>query len=246
MTTAGRKGLARAVNYWVQTVAIIVAGIWAAYTFIYLEFRKPAAAPTNLSTQITLQELGARQMSAPDGAVLVAVEIEITANNPSSRTVYILPNYWRAMGYRVGQRPPALAWLDAANAGIRDRARAGAGEHYAFASGALVASGSVVPDMELRPGESLSRSYVFYVPQGAYDLIDVETVVPSTSRPNGIDLNWRVQADGMVNLEIYRVGEGERHALSPSEQGHFLAEDLDLQSAESQRQLSLWRRGTTN
>jgi hypothetical protein len=238
-------GVARTVNLWAQTIAILAAGVWGVYTFVYLEIAKPAAAPINLSTQISVREAG-RSPTQPEEQGLLAIELEVTASNPSTRTVYLLSNYWRATGVKVAPRADGFDWVAAANQHIDSRTPGAAGEHYRLFSGTLVASGSVMPDTELKPNESVSRSYVFYVAQGEYDLLDVESVVPSVSRKDTIAIVWTVQADGVVAPQVYRIDEnGERVAMTAGEDGRFMDESVNLQTAESRRQLSLWSASQT-
>jgi hypothetical protein len=233
-------GVARAVNYWVQSVAIIFAGLWGAYTFVYLEIARPASAPINLSAQVEVREAGARPVA--DGPALVAIELEITATNPSSRTVYLLHNYWRATGLRVGARDASVDWVAFGNQQVASRAPSLAGDNYVVNSATMVAFGSVMPDTSLKPGESVSLTYVFYVREGEYDLIDVETVVPTASNEGSVDITWTVTPDGNVAPTVYRLEGGERRQLGEEEvTAAYSDPDLSLQSATSRRQLSLWR-----
>jgi hypothetical protein len=233
-------GVARAVNYWVQSLAIIFAGLWGAYTFVYLEITRPASAPINLSAQVEVREAGARPVA--DGSALLAIELEITASNPSSRTVYLLPNYWRATGMRVGERPEAADWVAFGNQQVAARAPNLVGHHYAVNAANMVAFGSVMPDTSLKPGETVSLTYVFYVRDGEYDMIDVETVVPTASGEGSVDITWTVTPDGNVAPTVFRLEGGQRRQLSDDEVTQANSDpDLSLQSAISRRQLSLWR-----
>jgi hypothetical protein len=236
-------GAARTVNLWVQTFAFLLAGIWGIYVFVYQEFSKPATAPINLTTQISVRPAGVRpSLTGPDGKPLLAIELEVTATNPSTRIVYILPSYWVAHGINVAPRPLSIDWIPLANDGIRNRAIGAAGEHYGFVRTTLVASGSAIPDTELKPNESVTRSFVFYVPEGAYDLLDVESVLPSASRNHAMDIDWSLTADGSVQSAVYRLDpQGGRQQIQPDQNGDYGDNSADLQQAVSRRQLSLWR-----
>lgn len=236
-------GAARTVNLWVQTIAFVLAGVWGIYVFVYQEFSKPATAPINLTTQISVRPAGVRpSLTGPDGRPLLAIELEVTASNPSTRTVYVLPSYWVAHGINVAPRPASLDWVGLANAGIRDRVIGAAGEHYGFARTTLVASGAAIPDTELKPNESVTRSFVFYVPEGAYDLLDVESVLPSASENNAVDIDWIVASNGSVQSEVFSLGpDGARRPIRPDGNGNYGEDSADLQQSTSHRQLSLWR-----
>lgn len=234
-------GVGRTVNVWAQTLAIIFAGLWGAYTFVYLEITKPAAAPINLSAQVEVREAGVRTSS--DGRRLLALELEITASNPSTRTVHVLSNYWRATGMRVGSRSANVDWMQYANQSLASRAPLTLGDDYMVTGASMVAVGSVMPDTALKPGESVSQTYVFYVPDGEFDMIDVETVVPTVSRENVVDITWTVTADGTLTPTTFRLENGQRRQLNDEEVTQAYSDpSLSLQSAISRRQLSLWRR----
>lgn len=133
-----------------------------------------------------MREAGARPVA--DGSALLAIELEITASNPSTRTVYLLPNYWRATGMRVGARPDAVDWVTFGNQQVASRAPNLVGNNYVVNAANMVAFGSVMPDTSLKPGETVSLTYVFYVRDGEYDMIDVETVVPTASTEGSVDI----------------------------------------------------------
>ena len=239
------EGASRSINVWVQTLAILFAGLWVAYVFIWQEFTKPAAAPINLSAQVEVREAGVRTSS--DGRRLLALELEITASNPSPRTVHVLASYWRATGMRVGSRAANVNWLEHANQALASRAPLTLGEGYMVTAANMVAVGSVMPDTSLKPGESVSQTYVFYVPDGEFDMIDVETVVPTASTENAVDIVWTATPDGTLSVTTFRLQNGQRQQLTDEQVTAAYSDPaLSLQSAISRRQLSLWRRNSPN
>lgn len=236
----GKKGFARVTNLWVQSIAIVVAGLWGVYVFVFEEFAKPATAPINLSTEISVHRAGVRPVANSGEPPLLAIELDVTATNPSTRTVYVLPNYWIATGLRVSGQGDR-AWVQSANNAVAQRGPVASGEHYQIASSQAVAFGSLIPDSALMPNERATRSYVFYVPDGAYDLIDIQSALPSVSQPNSADVSWQLDpATGVVSPTVYLIDHGVRRQLRPEEVSSYGERPPNLQMVETRRQLSLW------
>lgn len=235
------SSFARTANLWVQTLAIVVAGLWGGYVFVFQEFTKPASAPINLSTEISIRPAGVNAPLSSNGAPLLAIELGVTVTNPSTRIVYLLSNYWVATGVRIGEQTDDRTWIETANAATEQRRPISGGEHYRLQSGSVVAMGSLAPDTQLKPNESVTRSYVFYVPEGAYDMIDVQSSLPSVSRAEAAQITWTLDAEtGVVSPTVYLLEGTQRRQLPPEEFNNYSDRAPNLQMSESRRQLSLW------
>jgi hypothetical protein len=237
---AGRKSFSRVVNLWAQTIAIVAAGAWGVYVFVFEEFTKPAAVPINLTTEMSIHQAGTHAVASAGNAPLLAIELDVTATNPSSRTVYVLPNYWIATGVRVASQSDQ-GWVGAANNAVAQRNPVAGGEHYQIVSSKAVALGSLISDTELMPNERTTRSYVFYVPASAYDFIDIESALPSVSQPNAADVSWRLDpATNVVSPTVFLIDHGHRRQLRLEEISRYSEHQPNLQMAVTRRQLSLW------
>jgi len=241
MSTDYEGGLVRQINLLVQTLAILVAGAWAAWVFHFQEILKPAAAPVNLSTQLDVSQVGTRTDSA-SGERLLAIELKITASNPSTRTIYILDNFWIARGVDIGPLPSDADWIGYANAETDDRNANFVGRHYAMTDTQAVAFGSIAPDESLKPNESVTHSYVFYVPEDAYDLLEIEALLPTITRRGAFEMAWSLNAEGVVSPAVHRIGEdGGREEVQPGPDGAYPGgAAVDLQTSASRRQVALW------
>jgi hypothetical protein len=91
----------------------------------------------------------------------------------------------------------------------------------------IVASGALFMDEVLRPGETINRTIIFFVPVGAYDLLEVSTHIPSVAIP-GIELQWELDEDLSFKSRLFRLD-------------NYSDKDIEYQIAESRSSISLWR-----
>lgn len=229
---------AKTINTWVQTIAILGAAIWALSTFVFKEVLIPKAAPINISLNLQLKKIGAKAVRKAD---LVAIEMRISATNPSSRTVYLFPTYWIANGYRIA---PAVeqdesAVMKAVTEVIKSNQHV-----YRFAnaeSATVLAGGALFPDTQLKPGETVARTVVFYAPPDRYDLVDVETAIPTAQDMRGIELAWEVGTDVVLEPKLYRIVGDKRQLIPPEKDGSYFDAKREFQMSRSMAQLSLWQ-----
>ena len=73
-------------------------GCW---TFIFKEIEVPKSAPVNISLNLQLKKIETPQ----NNEVLSAIEMKISATNPSTREIYLLPNAWVAYGGHIAASP---------------------------------------------------------------------------------------------------------------------------------------------
>jgi len=235
------------IRHWVQTLVIIagiIAGVWQ---FVFKEIWTPAAAPINLTTEVSVKEAGFRTATGGKSSEqLEAIELMITAMNVSTRTVYLLSNYWAAWGTKVGapQIAEAKAWLQTVEKQTSkgEDSYGTVGRHYEMKDGTLVAWSNVFPKTYLLyPKESVSRSFLFYVPKGEYDLIEVDVGIPTASVSNVAEVIYTVNDQG-VNVRVNRIGpDGARSEMPKDAEGSYSGSSIGLQETESWRQLSLWQ-----
>ena len=100
MARSSERTIGQEVNTWVQTFGILVAAAWGVYTFIYKEIVLPKSAPVNISVNLELKTIGPSNPQETEAKKqLIAVEMKVSATNPSPREVYLLPSIWFAYGY---------------------------------------------------------------------------------------------------------------------------------------------------
>jgi hypothetical protein len=239
VTTLGSRG--KTINTWVQTLAIIAAGIWAIiYTFVYKEVLLPATAPVNISVDLAIKQAAVVTDAKRD---LIAVEMKIIAVNPSSRILHLLPSPWLVSGYTVvprkiveqpfAQEDVSLALLS--TTGKIER-------HSEIGLSALVAIGRLFNNTVLNPGEKLQRIIVFHVPPATYDMLDViVTMTLTTTDPRGFEVKWSIDPTNRFLRETwFTVGKDQHVPLRESEVDHLKGK-LGSQRVESIAELSLGR-----
>jgi hypothetical protein len=237
-----RQSLGRILNTWMQVIGIFAAATWGVYTFVHKEILLPRSAPVNITMDLELSKVGTNgHVSTSKADNLVAVEMVISAENPSSREVYLLPSAWVAYGYRVttadGHSMPENGTTIASDASRNYYLE----RHSALADRAMVATGGLFSDEFLKPKERIERTIMFHVPSGAYDLLEVYTVMPTAARAGGIELEWKLDSNQNLEPFMYRVeADGERKPMKKDEDGGYHDPNLELQQAHSQSQLSLW------
>lgn len=249
------------VRLWVQAVAVpVVATLFTLVAFYYKEILIPSTAPINLTTDVSVKPAGRSATSNEQDKGLEAIELTITARNPSSRTIYLLANSWMAFGHKVKEShdndEEEGAWLKNMPEAISAKSYTVVeGKHYIKDSGTVIALGNVFRDNLLHPNEKVSATYVFHVPQGIYDYIHIDVDIPTASRENPYvhgtaaivnryALSWDKRS---LYPKLYRVTQKGRVALPVDKEGDWTEDDkkyYGLQAASSAVDLSLWQSKT--
>jgi uncharacterized membrane protein YeaQ/YmgE (transglycosylase-associated protein family) len=224
---------------WLQAIAIFLFGFAAIYQFWYKEVSTPQKSPVNVTTGVAINEAGSRDISA-SGKSLEAIEVTVSATNPSSRNVYLLRNCWTAHAHQVQIHNDSEDWFFLANTELESpRKKNSIMTHYEVMSDVLVGAGYVFEQEILRPGESISRSFVFYLPRGAYDLLDVDVGLPTTPIQGSATAFWRFDhKDNNLKPKI-TIKDARDNTISQEEAEYNPG--IQLQYALTTRQISLWR-----
>lgn len=188
-------------NNVVQSVALIGAGIWAVYIFIYQSEIAPSLAPPTVTLSSTLEKTGHRGDMTAIRCTLTranggqsAVRVEALTYNAIGIKEHFLPS--GAANPRFHQRHPDGDTVNLARyyaeperqEVILKTARLFAG---AAGDGAL---------SELNPGESVTRDILFYADRSQFDRIrlKVRLVYTKASVP-GVPLVLETDQEGMLN-----------------------------------------------
>jgi hypothetical protein len=226
-------------------VLVVVAGVAGGfYQFVFREMLLPAAAPINLSTEVTVREAGFRSARGSErNEQYEAIELTVTAKNPSSRDIYLLANCWYVQGLTNTLKNRSVeTFASAVTDRINKRQTVDEGAHYEIRKVSLVAAGGAfIQDQILHPSESVSASFVFYVPQDVYDVLYVHVKLPTTAVANSAEVEWKVTAEGCAE-SVYRIRDGVRGEPIEDLYKAFLDPAIKFQSASSSKELSLWTR----
>ncbi|MFM9101797.1 MAG: hypothetical protein ACKOPS_10870, partial [Cyanobium sp.] len=107
------------VHEWTKTVAVVVAALWGVYTFIWKDILVPSWAPASLVFEVKSRQEGAEARPGEGGSGPSRLRLRVVATNPSSRTLYLLPNVWWASAMQRKQADPSRSFETAANAVLR-------------------------------------------------------------------------------------------------------------------------------
>lgn len=155
----------------IEAVAIIAAGLWAFYTFIYQERIKPAAEPAALSETISIHRLGR-------DAKRDILGITLTYHNAGKTEIDIAADAYNIVGVRYGSASKRFA--------ARKSNREDAGDDVPTTSIHLIRAFAELRDAAvggqpgfhiiLQPGDTQTDDELVTVPRGAYDLINAQII----------------------------------------------------------------------
>ena len=226
-----------------------MGGLWTYWTWYHAQIIVPSTAPVNVTTEVSVKTAGPKEIANGGNRALEGIELSVSARNPSVRDIYLLSNYWVAYGLKVTPRQESNDdWLPEAIKRINTQSGSTGGRHYENQSQYLVAVNNVFDDSILHPEEQISRSYVFYVEQGAYDYLEVIVYLPTTTAAHptkygygGLEVEYKYKLGEGSPPEIetvyYRVNaDNTRDPLTIASDGSFLESDsrtYGIQSAGS-------------
>jgi len=221
-----------AVNSAVQTLAILGAGAWGIYTFVYEAKIKPGLAPPTVSVTSTLEKAGMK-----DG--LVAIRSTVTRTNVGQTGVRLLGLAYNVVGVRIrfggegaGAEMAAREADLARSASVHSAARyaeTGDGE-VILRQGTLFEGATALPTCpsHLNPGEAVSRDLVFYVDPSRFNSVRFQ-----------VSLSYNKLAAPPVPLAFAVVGGG-RLAVVPDAACAAAAGCGSSATTDFATELSLW------
>jgi len=162
------------VNSLVQTLAIVGAGAWAVYTFVYEAKIKPGLEPAAVSVKTDLVKAGER-------GERVAIRSTLTRTNVGQTNVRVLGLTYTVVGLKTRVSHDDEARREAAFRASLDRsATVGMARDYAqedevviLREGVLFAGGTDLPSepSDLNPGETVSRDLIVYADRSRFDAV---------------------------------------------------------------------------
>jgi hypothetical protein len=237
MADSRERGFDEKVNNWVQTFGIIAAAAWALYTFVYKEYWFPHSVPVNVSINLKLQKTGDIIQDKKYKNGLAAIELHISANNPSSQTTFLLPSVFIIYGYKIADSDPSLK----DDITLLSKDRTYNMRHVALSDRAIVAVGNLLENTELKPGELVARTYVFYVPVGEYGVIEGHAYIPNGKDISGIKLTWSPDNELGLVPTLFRIGaDGTAEAMKRDYSDGYAEGPGKWQTAHSMSMMSLW------
>jgi hypothetical protein len=185
------------IHKWVQTVAVLGAACWAIYTFVWKEILVPSWAPAAMALEVSLTPISQQTTgSVTTQTGRVEMELQVSATNPSSRTLYLLPNYWQLFGIQRQNQAKGQAFAASANEALSSTNGDHAERGSTLQSSPTIATGRLFADDLIQPGEKITRNLIVRVP-ATYSAATIELLVPALTKPpspalmKGRTLQWR-------------------------------------------------------
>jgi hypothetical protein len=189
----GRSNLAKKmrntgqiVNTWAQVVGITLAGMWAVGVYFRDNVQEPKRRPSHLNVALDLEKAGMKNGT-------VAVRMNISADNASLRTVYLLPAIYRVWGTRNdGESLDEVNFWKKAQAIDKDETVVG--RFNPETGRVLIAVGKLFTgsNWSLRPGERAVRTAVIHVPRDLFDTVTATLSLPISHVEKGLKMKWNV------------------------------------------------------
>ncbi len=151
----------------VEIVAILAAGIWAFYVFVYENRIKPTLQPPDVTITGSMDRIG--RVHGLD-----AIRLTVEANNVGSTAVTFLAYSVTVIGTRVALSKTPLYLMRTPYADAFQR-------HFRLVNPVVVyrnafltqeANSNTTTGFALQPASSSKANYVFYVPVGTYDRLN--------------------------------------------------------------------------
>ncbi len=202
------------VRHIVEVVAIVAAGLWGFYVFIYQERIKPAGEPAALVPSVVVERLGR-------DAHRDVLRVSLRFRNTGKGEIDIAADAFNIWGDRYGSRP-VVATEDTPNHRVYANTVPLVSTHLLETRSELRQSaqgGRKGYNFVIESGASNDMSYVIVIPRGTYDLIRAQVIA--------VPVKFPVSSPVRVTMQRLRDGAAWLRADSP---GTF-EDDADVQFA---------------
>ncbi|MGB8907624.1 MAG: hypothetical protein WCC84_02620 [Candidatus Cybelea sp.] len=150
----------------VEVVAIVAAGLWALYVFVYEQRLKPASEPPSLRLTGSLYKLGTHNG-------LVQLAIKVTMSNNGSTNAALIATGFTAVGLRYASN--STPTMDRSIGGLtiyqRDAHVASRTLIYRTVEMTRLSSPKYSSSFTLQPGQELPYSAIFAIKAGEFDAV---------------------------------------------------------------------------
>jgi hypothetical protein len=195
-------GIERAASL-TQTLAILAAGAWAVYTFIYEARIKPSLESPAVSVATALVRAG-------EHGDRVAIRSTVTRTNVGRTGVRILGLAYNVVGVRAAFGPDPGRETAFAHS-LAASAQVGAARDYALSEpgsvilrqGTLFAGATDLPTApsDLNPEEAVSRDLVVYADRSQFDFVRFEvSLAYERTEDAPVPLRFETEPDGRLAL----------------------------------------------
>lgn len=188
-----------------KVVAILAAGAWAIYTFVYEQRIKPANAPPTINLTGSLQRIGER-----DGMVEMAYHA--TLRNTGQTRIYTIADGIVAVGLRYASTQTAVTWTPAPGVTEYDRSVRPRSRVIVYSVYELTryADPKYPGGFEIDPGETVPFSGVFFVRKGDFDAVELQGSVAYT-KYDGV---YPTKVTHLPNEAFYFTSVGHKYGYA--------------------------------
>ena len=162
-------------------MAVVLAALWGGYTFLWKEILVPSWAPATLVIEVKPREAGFETKPGAGGTNPLRLRLRVTATNPSSRTLYLLPSVWWATAMQRTETGPGRSFETEANAVLRAPSVLQAERGQELVNTGVVATGRLFIDDQILPGETVSRDLSIPLPKNDEPLV-LQWMLPALTR----------------------------------------------------------------
>jgi hypothetical protein len=231
------------VKDWLQTIAIVIAAIWAIWKFIYEDRILPDRLPPHLVMTSEMEKIGTRSS-------ITAIRVKVDIHNTSKRKVYVLSSWYHIAGSRIDTYD--LANVDFSGAlknNMNDQNSTRRNPRYFYDKDFMIVEAGKVLDNGwwFEADEKFSKSFIVFLPENKYDLIRLTADVNVAKNIDPFVDRWEINEDCSVYPVTYLKLEGFENDTSRVKRYDPLAKHKDIQSkyhlvhTNTASELSLWK-----
>lgn len=210
--------ISESIRNWVEIVAIIAAGIWAVWVFVYKRTIVPSRLPPHLVISTNLQEAGRKNVISTNlqrverEDSLVAIRAEVLVTNKSKTRVEVFASWFNASAVNIsytGDEKDEKKEADTsfARTVITELKKSpdvtSTLRHIQEDRVETVAAGRLLAEtMWFDPNEEVSRRIVFYV-SDQFDVVEFRATIQYDKSRKKFDQEWTTAELGSIKSERY-------------------------------------------
>jgi hypothetical protein len=197
---------------YLQALVLLGTVLFTYFNFFYTEEFLPTREQPILLLTATLEEVGRKTVPGQGAVTMIAVKAAVNAQNTSKARVTVVSAFYNVRGSTIAPGQGDYSEYVKKELGESKEDRDTIVSRYDIPNGGEVihSSNLMQGGWALDPGEQYSRSTIFYVPEGAYDFLNIKFDVHVAKDPQykeEIDNRWKVEKDGELhNVFFLRRG----------------------------------------
>lgn len=207
MANPPSRSLSQEINTWVQTIGIVIAAVWAAYTFYTVNFQIPDAAPININLALDLKSEHTVSKNVASAADLIPISLTVSVTNPSTKIVYLLSNAWIAHGCSISTMPENKP-IDNWSSGTMSKRPIEQAVNSECAS--VIALGTLFDAASLAPHEEIAKSVVFHAARNKYDFVHVAVTIPTMADKVQMAVEWNLYGNEIAQSTFGLDSKGNK------------------------------------